>query len=74
MIFDYRCNSCAKTFERFVSSLHKDNVVCPDCGVKATRLISPPNFKLDGCDPSFPTAWDRWAKIHEKEGRRGREP
>lgn len=74
MIFDYHCSFCGEKFERFVKSSDKDSIECPDCHKLAKRVVSPPHFKLDGTDPAFPTAYDRWAKQHETEGRKNRNP
>ena len=73
MIFEYRCSECGDIFEKYVTSENKDLVTCIECGARATRLVSPPNFKLDGTDPSFPTTWDKWANMHEREAKRAKQ-
>lgn len=46
--FDFQCVSCQNKFEKFVD-IEKENVVCPECGAHAERLISPPRgFVLKG--------------------------
>jgi putative FmdB family regulatory protein len=65
MFFDFRCGECNYKFEGFV----KPDVLterCPECGGDAKRTISCPTIALDGCDPAFPTAWDKWASDKEK--------
>ena len=47
-------------------------IPCEKCGGDAQFTLRAPRFVLDGCDPSYPTAWDRWAKVHEKEADRAR--
>ncbi len=41
---------------------------CSWCGDLMQRIISGTSFKLDGTDPAFPTAYDKWARQHEKAG------
>jgi putative FmdB family regulatory protein len=39
-IFDFFCNNCSKTFERFVSSFKEaDGIQCPHCGSKEIKKI-----------------------------------
>ena len=47
-IYEYRCNACSKTFEKFQKI--NDNPVnkCKDCGGKVERLISATSFSLKG--------------------------
>jgi hypothetical protein len=35
------------------------------CGREAERIISPVRVMLDGTDPVYVSAYDRWAKRHE---------
>lgn len=60
---DFHCGGCGKTTERFINS-DKTWVQC-DCGEVATRIIGMPRVALDGTDPGFPRAYDRWARIRE---------
>lgn len=39
---------------------------CKQCDLMAQRKRSVPNFQLNGADPGYPTAYDRWARDHEK--------
>ena len=39
-------------------------VVCK-CGEYAYRVIGMPRVALDGTDPAYPSAYDRWANIRE---------
>lgn len=41
-IFDYKCESCHKTDERFVKS-QQDAVYC-ECGKQMTRMVSAPGM------------------------------
>lgn len=64
---DFVCQSCGTQQERFLDT-DVDQVACK-CGEMATRVIGMPQVKLDGTDPSFPGAYDRWAKIREDNAR-----
>lgn len=63
-VFDFVCADGHST-ELFVHSGTTQSV-CGNCGKQATRVISKPNFKLNGVDGSFPTASDKWAQVHEQ--------
>ncbi|HDH57406.1 MAG TPA: zinc ribbon domain-containing protein [Bacteroidetes bacterium] len=39
-IYEYRCPSCGHLFELLRSFADKDEVVCPQCGEPAQRLLS----------------------------------
>ena len=41
-------------------------VLC-ECGEVATRIISTPRIALDGTNPNFVGAYDRWARIREEK-------
>lgn len=66
-MFDFCCGSCGKVFERLVDSEYR-TVEC-ECSGTATRLVGMPTVRLDGTDPSFPGAYDRWARIREDNAR-----
>ena len=68
MLFDFRCTECGDVHEKFVESSVK-SLVC-ECGGTMTRLITPVRFSLEGHSGHFPTAADKWARQHEKEGRK----
>lgn len=63
-IYDFRCAEGHIT-EKFIDSETR-KIQCPECDAEAERVISPCNFHLDGCDPGFPGAYDRWAKDHKQ--------
>jgi len=67
-LFDFRCTSCDHVFEEIIDNTIY-NTDCPKCSREATRLISPVRTKLDGLDPGFPDAHDKWTRQHEKAGR-----
>jgi hypothetical protein len=65
---DYQCETCGSVVERFCEvSVPQHCFVCGDTMAKLIKAT----FKLDGTDPSFPTAADKWAKRHEKMARKG---
>ena len=38
-IYEYKCQSCEKITEKITSSTHKE-IVCPNCGAQAKRIVS----------------------------------
>jgi putative FmdB family regulatory protein len=70
-LYEYKCET-GHLFDDFSSVAERNNKECPDCAGKARTLISA--VRLDyyrmGTDSSLPTAWDKWAKMHEKEAKR----
>jgi len=40
-----------------------------ECGGEYHRQISAPRIALDGTDPGFPDAYNKWATQHEQGGR-----
>lgn len=63
-IFDFKCENNHIT-EKLIQPDIKE-IECPVCGLTALKVISPIAFHLDGCDPGFPGAYDRWAKDHKQ--------
>jgi hypothetical protein len=63
-LYDFKCDTDHVT-EAFVNEeVHK--ITC-DCGKEAERIISPVRVSLDGTDPLFVGAYDRWARIREEK-------
>tara|TARA_R110000796_G_scaffold64508_3_gene149514 strand:+ start:378 stop:551 length:174 start_codon:yes stop_codon:yes gene_type:complete len=46
----------------------KKKTTCVKCGDKALLSPSTPTILLDGSDPNFVAAHDRWVKEHETKG------
>lgn len=67
VINDFRCNGCDKTEERLIHHAVK-NIPC-DCGDEMTKVMVAPRIGLDGTDPAFPTAYDKWANVREQNAR-----
>lgn len=64
---DFMCEKCGTVQERFLDGEIVE-VAC-SCGEIAKRVIGMPRVALDGTDPSFPGAYDRWARIREENAR-----
>lgn len=62
---DFSCNSCGIVFERLTD---KRSVECV-CGAEAHDVPCAPSFRLEGVTGHFPTAADKWARVHEEAGR-----
>lgn len=45
-LYDYKCNSCEKVFEKLVSMSSTDTIYC-ECGKEARKLVSTP--WIHGC-------------------------
>ena len=67
MLRDFRCRSCDETFERYIDN-NIEQVTC-ECGGLADRIIGMPRVSLDGTDPGFPGAYEKWAKTREDNAR-----
>ena len=65
ILYDFECPQ-GHTFESLVPPGQLESE-CPVCDKQAKRLVSIPTVKLEGYSGDFPTAYDRWAKVH-KEG------
>ena len=63
-IFEFRCEDGHIT-ERYIG--YETTIVdCEVCNKEATRIISMPQIVLDGSDPVFVSAHDKWARNHEQ--------
>lgn len=47
-------------------------VPCSICGVDANRIISTPQIMLDGTDPVYVSAHEKWAKVREDKAKQER--
>lgn len=66
LLRDFKCDDGHIT-ERFIDS-GIESVLC-GCGKEAKRMLSCGTVMLDGTDPGFPGAWNKWADIREKRHR-----
>ncbi len=65
-IYEFRCTTCSKVFELFLSLDSSSEQVCSECGGKAFRILSrtadlikssapgPRNYESGSCDRSNP--------------------
>lgn len=63
-LFDFQCEAGHLT-ESFVD--YETTAIDCECGKSANRIISPVRISLDGTNPLFVSAYDRWAKIREEK-------
>ena len=68
ILYDFQCK-CGSKFEALVS-MSDTTYKCKRCGELANRLISTPRIKLEGWSGHFPTAKQKFIKMHEKESRK----
>lgn len=47
-------------------------ILCRTCDEPAQRIISAVRSKLEGITGDFPTAYDKWARVHEEANRQAR--
>ena len=64
---DFMCESCGTVQERFLDGEIVE-VACV-CGEIAKRVIGMPHVALDGTNPSFPGAYEKWARVREENAR-----
>ena len=67
MMRDFQCSYCSKETEAYIES-DIIQITCT-CGNQAYRMIGMPKIALDGTDPSFPGAYDKWARTREQNAR-----
>lgn len=69
-IFEHKCSEGHIT-EHYVT--YEVTVVpCSICNSDANRIISAPRVELDGTDPIYVSAYDKWAKRHEDKAKQER--
>lgn len=68
-LYDFKCiHNCGTVFERF-AGINDKHQLCPACGTMAERMISTPKIKLEGWSGDFPSASQKWEKMHKREGK-----
>jgi putative FmdB family regulatory protein len=67
-IYEYKCPEGHITEELRQMFWREQPTMC-ECGKEAKFIISAPAVQLDGSDPSFPGAHEKWVKQHEKAGK-----
>ena len=68
ILYDFQCE-CGSKFEA-LAKMSDLTYECKRCGKMASRLISTPRIKLEGWSGHFPTAKQKFIKMHEKEARK----
>lgn len=67
-VFEYQCPIHGR-FEKFETNPAAAHA-CPNCGSESARALSAPRSQLEGVTGAFPTAADKWARLHEQAGRK----
>lgn len=65
-MFEHKCSKGHIT-EALVD--YETTQVPCECGEVATRIISTPRIALDGTNPNFVGAYDRWARVREEKAK-----
>ena len=67
--YNYKCKSCDHIQEEFRFFEERTKIAtCVKCGSSSRQTVSTPRIILDGSDPNFVAAHDRWVKYHEQKG------
>jgi putative FmdB family regulatory protein len=78
MLHDYKCTGCKLQTEKYVTvdTMDSQENTCPQCKSILKRIPSAPkiSYLRMGVDQDFPTAGDRWAKIHEDGAKKEESP
>lgn len=65
-LYEHKCSKGHLT-EALVA-YEATEVLC-ECGEVATRIISTPRIALDGTNPNFVGAYDKWARVREEKAK-----
>lgn len=64
-LYEYRCIACGSVHEEFRPIKDREYPApCLECDGSSRYIISTPRISLDGTSGDFPTAADKWAKMH----------
>lgn len=63
-MYDFKCSQEHIT-ESFVD--YETTTISCSCGVESKRIISPVRISLDGTDPTYTSAYDKWARTREQK-------
>ena len=67
-VYDYKCDQCGVTEEKFVQNHEVKSVPCALCEGTAHRVACAPRFTLDPNDKAgFPSAYAKWDKHHKQK-------
>ena len=62
-VYDFKCGTCGHVYELFTDTDARTDT-CPQCANVSERQVSAPRFKLEGISGHFPTAADKFERIH----------
>lgn len=65
-MYDFKCE--AQHVTEGLVDYETTQITCA-CGNVANRVISPVRISLDGTNPNFTGAYDRWARIREEKAK-----
>ncbi len=65
LLREFRCHECGRATERFIDT-KENHIKCPHCGGVAGRIIGVATVSLDGTDPGFPGAYEKWANTRDQ--------
>ena len=65
---DFKCEKNHIT-ERFLDSEIK-TIDCPICEKTSHRMLGYGTISLDGTNPDFPGAYEKWARVREQRARK----
>jgi putative FmdB family regulatory protein len=68
-VFDFKCGNCGHVHEVFTNTDARTDT-CPKCGEVSGRQVSAPRFKLEGISGHFPTAADKFERMHVEGAKR----
>lgn len=66
-IFDFKCNKCEEVIEKLTG--YDTFAITCGCGGMMEKQLSMPQIKLDGTDPGFPGAYDKWARTRNQDAK-----
>jgi len=69
-IYDYLCDKCGEIVEKLASPSVSE-IGCK-CGGIMQRQIGMPRVMLDGTNPDFPGAYEKWARDRERAAEKHR--
>lgn len=69
-MFEFQCEAGHIT-EKYIG-YETVCIPCGNCGNDANRIISMPRISLDGTDPVYVSAHEKWAKQREDKARQER--
>jgi putative FmdB family regulatory protein len=63
-LYDFKCDSCNTVLEKFTG--YDTAAITCDCGGLMKKQLCCPRVTLDGTNPDFPGAYEKWGKDREK--------